>query len=153
MWLGRNWYTIWTKTCYIPKVRKYYVKKGYLYQQAWKCHIWHVNVYFRNHNVMQKGDPMELNFESLEMQKWNIPTDRAQKVDEKNGVIYLVAMFATRVAVIKISHITHFLYFLVMTAKDLSIAQFFAFSDYDSKKKVRVWPKYWMHLKDCIQSF
>ena len=153
MWLGRNWYTIWTKTCYIPKVRKYYVEKGYLYQQAWKCHIWHVNVYFTNHNVMQKGDPMELNFESLEMQKWNIPTDRSQKVDEKNGVIYLVAMFATRVAVIKISHITHFLYFLVMTAKDLSIAQFFAFSDYDSKKKVRVWPKYWMHLKDYIQSF
>ena len=30
-----------------------------------------------------KGDPMELNFESLEKQKWNIPTDRAQRLDEK----------------------------------------------------------------------
>ena len=27
---------------------------------------------------------MELNFEGLEMEKWNIPTDRAQRVDGKN---------------------------------------------------------------------
>ena len=26
---------------------------------------------------------MELNFEGLEMQKWNIPTNRAQRADEK----------------------------------------------------------------------
>ena len=32
---------------------------------------------------------MELNFEVLEMQKLNIPTDSAQSVDEKNGVICL----------------------------------------------------------------
>ena len=30
---------------------------------------------------------MELNFEGLEIKKWNIPTDRAQRVDEKYGVI------------------------------------------------------------------
>ena len=30
---------------------------------------------------------MELNFEGLQMQKWNILTDRAQRLDEKNGVI------------------------------------------------------------------
>ena len=35
---------------------------------------------------MQRG-PKELNFEVLEMQKWNMSTDRAQRVDEKNGVI------------------------------------------------------------------
>ena len=29
---------------------------------------------------MQRGDPMQ-----LELQKWNIPTDRPQKVDEKMG--------------------------------------------------------------------
>ena len=73
---------------------------------------------------MQKEDLMELNFEGLEMQKWNMRTDRAQRVDEKNGVIYLVAMFAPRVKVIKISHIAHFLYFLVMTGKKLSIVLF-----------------------------
>ena len=27
------------------------------------------------------------------MQKWNIQTDKAQRVDEKNGVIFLVIMF------------------------------------------------------------
>ena len=71
-------------------------------------------------------------------------TDRAQRVDEKNGVIYLVAMFAPRVKVIKISHIAHFLYFLVMTGKKLSIVLFFffSFSNDDNKKLVRVWPKY-----------
>ena len=31
------------------------------------------------------GELMELNFESLEMQKWNVPTDRVQTVDEKMG--------------------------------------------------------------------
>ena len=33
---------------------------------------------------MQRVDPMELNFDGLETQKWNIPTDRAQRVVEKN---------------------------------------------------------------------
>ena len=34
---------------------------------------------------MQRGDPTELDFEGLQMQKWNIPIDRAQRVDGKNG--------------------------------------------------------------------
>ena len=45
---------------------------------------------------------MELNFEDLEMQKWNIPTDEAQRVDEKNSAISLVIMFTPRVMVSKI---------------------------------------------------
>ena len=36
---------------------------------------------------------MELKFVFLEMQKWNILPSRAQKVDEKNGVICLVIAF------------------------------------------------------------
>ena len=49
-------------------------------------------VFYRpEHNA--KGDIMELNFEGPKIQKWNIPTDRAWKVDEKNGVICLVIMF------------------------------------------------------------
>ena len=31
------------------------------------------------------GDQMEPNFEGLEMQKWNIPTDRAHRFYEKIG--------------------------------------------------------------------
>ena len=54
------------------------------------------------------------------MQKFNIPTDKAQRVDEKNGVICLVClvmMFTPRVIVIKMSQMAQFLYFLLMTAK------------------------------------
>ena len=61
---------------------------------------------------------MELNFEGFEMQKLNIPTDRAQRVDEKNEVICLFYMFTSRVTVIRMSQMAHFLYFLVMTAKN-----------------------------------
>ena len=66
-----------------------------------KCHLWHVNVYFTNHNLMQRRDPMELNFEGLKMQKINIPTNRAQKVDGKNKVICLAVIFTPKVMVIK----------------------------------------------------
>ena len=51
---------------------------------------------------------IELNFEVLEMQKWNIPTDKAQNVDEKNGVLWLYIMFTPTVMVIIMSKITHF---------------------------------------------
>ena len=54
------------------------------------------------------------------MQKWNIQRDRAQRVDEKNGVICLVIMFAPRVMVIKVSQMSHFLYFLLMPVKNQS---------------------------------
>ena len=40
-----------------------------------------------------KGYLMKLNFEGLEMEKWNVPTDIVQIVDEKNGAICLASMF------------------------------------------------------------
>ena len=43
---------------------------------------------------------MALNFEGLEMQKCNIPTERAQREDKKNVVICLIIMFTPRIAVI-----------------------------------------------------
>ena len=61
---------------------------------------------------------MELNFEGFEMQKWNAPTDRAQRVHEKNELICLVIMFTARLMVIKISKIADFSYILLMTAKN-----------------------------------
>ena len=56
-------------------------------------YLWHLNVNFTEQNIIQKGDPMEMNFAGLKMRKWNIPTDRAQRTDEKNGVLCLVIMF------------------------------------------------------------
>ena len=69
---------------------------------------------------------MELNFEVLEMQKLNIPKERAQRVNEKSGVICLVIMFTPRITVIKMSKAAHF----------------FVSSADDSKKSVKVWGKY-----------
>ena len=53
---------------------------------------------------MQRENPIELYYEGLlnfETQKWNVSTDRARLVDEKNGVIFLVIMFTIWVMVIK----------------------------------------------------
>ena len=69
---------------------------------------------------MQRGGPMELNFEGLEMQKGNIPTNRARRVEGKNGVIWLVTMFIPGVVVIKMSKMPIFLYFLPIPAKNQS---------------------------------
>ena len=71
---------------------------------------------------MQREDRLELNFESLAMQKLNIPTDRTQRLDEKDGVICLVIMFTPKVIAIRIS----------------KMARFFVYSAYDSKKIVTV---------------
>ena len=57
---------------------------------------------------------------NTEMQKWNIPADRAQSVDEKNGDICLFIMFVPRFTVIKMLKMAHFLYFLLMTPKNQS---------------------------------
>ena len=63
-------------------------------------------VFYRpEHNV--KGESHKWNFDGLKMQKWNIPMDRAQRVDEKNGVICL-AMFTPRVMGIKMPQRTFF---------------------------------------------
>ena len=65
MGLGRNWYTNWTKTCYIPKVSKFYVKRIFMLTGLnSRYHIWHVNVSFTNHNIMQRRL-----LKGLEMQK------------------------------------------------------------------------------------
>ena len=42
--------------------------------------------------------------------------DKTQRVDQKNGVIFLVIMFNARVMIIKMSKTAQFLYFLLMTA-------------------------------------
>ena len=68
---------------------------------------------------MQRRNHMELNFEGLEKQKWNIPTDRARRVVKKSGVICLVIMFTPGAMVIKMSKMAHFFVFSVDDSKDL----------------------------------
>ena len=51
---------------------------------------------------------MKMNFEYFQIQKWMLQTVRAEKVDEKNGVMCLVFMFPFRVMVFKLSKKVHF---------------------------------------------
>ena len=63
--------------------------------------------------------------EGLEMQKWNIPTDRPQRLNGKNGVIWAVIMFNP--------------WDMHQNVKNGS---FFVSSADASKKSVTVWTKY-----------
>ena len=85
MGLGPIWYQIGSKTSFIPKVSKFYVGEGYLYKQALKFHHWQVNLYFTDQNIWQMGDDWN-GFKVLGMPWWYKPTERAQRVGDKNGV-------------------------------------------------------------------
>ena len=65
--------------------------------------------------------PEEMNFEGLEMQKWIIPADRTQRIDEKNGVVCLVIMFTPWVTVLLCHTWLIFCIFCFMAAKYLSL--------------------------------
>ena len=55
---------------------------------------------------------MKMNFEYFQMQKWMLQTVREQKVGGKNGVIFLVSIFPSRVIFLKLSIKMHFFQFL-----------------------------------------
>ena len=50
-------------------------------------------MYFADQNIIEKGDTEKLNFEGLEMQKLNIPTDKTQRADEKMGLFVWISRF------------------------------------------------------------
>ena len=57
----------------------------------------------------QRGEPMKMNFGILQIQKWILQKVKAQKVDEKNGVICLVSFFPFWVMVLKLPKIVYIL--------------------------------------------
>ena len=61
-----------------------------------------------------KGASHKLNFDNIKLQIRNITIDRAQGVNEKNGVICLI-MFNPTVMAIKLPEMAHFLCFLLIT--------------------------------------
>ena len=61
--------------------------------------FWSHNFYFQNSGILetrmdQRGDPMKMNFDNLQRQKWIIQTVRAQKVNEKSG--HLSSLYLSR---------------------------------------------------------
>ena len=69
-----------------------------------------------------KGDPMKMNFDNFQMQKWGPSTVRARKADEKNEVVSLVFIFRFWVMVLKLSKIVSFLQFLTDVSKKFKAA-------------------------------
>ena len=66
--------------------------------------------YLQNSGILltkmdQRGDPMKMNLDNFQIQKWISQTVRAQKVDEENGVICLVLFFPSWVMVLKLPKI------------------------------------------------
>lgn len=76
-------------------------------------------IFYRPEHIVKKV-PHRIGFWRSWNAKWNIPTDRAQKVNEKNWVICLAIIFTPEVMAIKKSKMTHFLYILLMTVKNQS---------------------------------
>ena len=130
MGLGSICYHTENKTCYIPEVCKLSVEKNIYMPAGFKVSSLACESVFCRPEDNAKGDLMELNFQGPEMQKWNVQTDRDERVDEKMGSFVKLSCFLSEL-VIKMSKMVHVLYFLLMTAKNQSQFKF----------------KY-MHLKD-----
>ena len=79
---------------------------------------------------MQREDHLKFNSEGLEMQKWNIPTDRAQISNEK--LAYLSSYHVYSWWSLKSEKMALFLCFLMRTVKILDTA---------------------LHLKDLLEFF
>ena len=68
-----------------------------------------------------------MNFEHFQIQKWMSQTVKAKKVGGKNGVIWVVSMFPSKVMVLKLSKKVHFLQFVPVSARNLSILKQFTY--------------------------
>ena len=94
----------------IYKARKIFVEKVYVNRLEWVI---------TDQNRMKRGDPIEMNFENFEMQKWNIPADRAQTVDGKMRWFVYLSCLLPELWSVKCQR-GSFLCFLLMTAKHQS---------------------------------
>ena len=82
----------------------------------------------------QSGDHIKINFDDFQIKKkWMLQTLRAEKVDEKIGVICLVSMFPTWVMVYKLSKKVHFLQLCVkLSKKSKSVEEIYIYASESS---------------------
>ena len=86
MRLDPNWYQIGNKTYFISKASKFYVGKGYISMlTGFKVSSLPSKCVFYRPEHKANGGSLKWNFEVFGMQRWVKPTDRTQRVDEKNG--------------------------------------------------------------------
>ena len=94
-------------------------------------------IFYRPENNTKSGDAQGTEFWKSWKAKMKYTNGENSRVDEKNGVICLVIMFAPGVMVIKMSKMAHFWYFLSMSAKNQS----------------QFGENICLHLKDLIELF
>ena len=87
--------------------------------------------------MQQRRNLMKLNFEGLKMQKWNILTD-GDLGWEKWGQLFSYHVYS-RVIVIKMSKMAHFLYFL-LTPKPIILKEL----DKIFQMHLNILPKLWL---------
>ena len=85
-----------------------------MFPESNETKFWSHSFHIQNSGILQtrmdqRGDPVRMNFDNFQIQKWMSQTVRAQKVDEKNGAICLVSFFPSWVMVLKLPKIEHFL--------------------------------------------
>ena len=69
MGLGQIWYQIWNKAYRILKVSNFTSNK-YVYVNRLESFFFeYVSTYFTEQNLIQRGDPIEFNFEGLEVKQ------------------------------------------------------------------------------------
>ena len=64
-----------------------------------------------------EGMNLKMNLKYYQIQKWMLQPDRAEKVDEINGVICVVFMFPSWVMILKLSKKVHFCNFVLTSVK------------------------------------
>ena len=80
---------------------------------------------------------LKMNFKYFQIQKWMLQAGRAEKVDEKNGVICVVSMFLSWVMIFKLSKKCTFSIFCWPKQNSLSMLKQFTY----------------MHLKGLVMLF
>ena len=74
---------------------------------------------------LTKEGPHGNGFSNFQIQKWVLQTVRAQKVDGKNGIIFLISIFLSWVMVLKLPKIVHVFKFVLTSARNLNILKEF----------------------------
>ena len=91
---------------------------------------------FIDQKIKQRAEFIELNFEGLKMQKWNVPTDRVQRADEKTGVICLVIIFPQEnLSVVLKCFDQDVANFLVSSAENTKKSHVLHFNNHNSENK------------------
>ena len=106
VWSGPNWYQIGKKAIFVHLKLASFTSNKDVYVNRLESVFFELWMCISQNTISWKGG-IPLNW-ILKALKWNKPKDRAQRVDEENGVICLAIMFTSRVMAFKMSEMAIF---------------------------------------------